>query len=162
MTGRDSDQSSECRRMCACRRNAASPVPSAPGKQLARRTRGAAAWALPSVALVLVPKCPMCIAAYLALGGGLGISLSTAAHLRTALLWLCWSALALLSVRVAVRFAKRGAMKRMTTGLAAAARVALRNRAADIFRIFQCVGRGPPHLHLWLRLFRCAAQTTGI
>jgi hypothetical protein len=59
------------------------------------------------VALALVPKCPMCIAAYLALGGGLGVSLTTAAHLRTAMLWLCWSALALLTVRVAVRFAPR-------------------------------------------------------
>ena len=49
----------------------------------ARRTRGAAAFALPSVALALVPKCPMCIAACLAIGGGFGISVSTAAHLRT-------------------------------------------------------------------------------
>jgi hypothetical protein len=63
----------------------------------------------------------MCIAAYLALGGGLGISLGTAAHLRTALLWLCWSVLALLTVRVAARFAKT----RTTTRAAAAARVAL-------------------------------------
>lgn len=107
MTGRESSgQGSECRPMCACRRIAASPAPSAPGKRLARRTRGAAAWALPSVALALVPKCPMCIAAYLALGGSLGISLSAAAHLRTALLWLCWTALALLTVRIAMRFAR--------------------------------------------------------
>ena len=69
-----------------------------------RRARGAAAWALPSVALALVPKCPMCIAAYLAIGSGLGVSLSTAAHLRAALVWLCWSALAMLVVRVVVRF----------------------------------------------------------
>jgi uncharacterized membrane protein len=46
----------------------------------------------------------MCIAAYLAIGGGLGVSLSTAAHLRTALVWLCWSALAVLAVRVVIRF----------------------------------------------------------
>jgi hypothetical protein len=47
----------------------------------------------------------MCIAAYLAIGGGLGVSLSTAAHLRTALVWLCWSALFLLTVRLLMRFA---------------------------------------------------------
>ncbi len=123
-TGRESGgQSSVCRSMCACRRIAASPVSSAPGKLFARRTRGAAAWALPSVALALVPKCPMCIAAYLALGGGLGISISTAAHLRSALLWLCWSALVLLTVRLTLRFAPT----RMKTRTAAAARVALRN-----------------------------------
>jgi hypothetical protein len=72
-----------------------------------RRTRGAATWALPSVALALVPKCPMCIAAYLAIGGGLGVSLSTAAHLRTALVWLCWGILALLTARTVMRFRTR-------------------------------------------------------
>jgi cytochrome c-type biogenesis protein CcmH/NrfF len=49
----------------------------------------------------------MCIAAYLAIGGGLGVSLSTAAHLRTALLWVCWSVLALLAVRMLLRFRTR-------------------------------------------------------
>jgi hypothetical protein len=72
-----------------------------------RRTRGAAAFALPSIALALVPKCPMCIAAWLALGGGFGISFTTAAHLRTALVCLCWSVLVLLTVRVVMRFRSR-------------------------------------------------------
>jgi hypothetical protein len=77
----------------------------------ARRTRGAAAFALPSIALALLPKCPMCIAAYLAIGGGLGVSLSTAAHLRTALVWLCWSVLVLLAARMAMRLASRSTFK---------------------------------------------------
>jgi hypothetical protein len=97
--------------ICPCRRVAASPpaaaAPIASGRagesQVTRRTRGAAAWALPSVALALVPKCPMCVAAYLAIGGGLGVSFTTAAHLRTALVWLCWSTLALLAVRLVER-----------------------------------------------------------
>jgi small-conductance mechanosensitive channel len=63
----------------------------------------------------------MCIAAYLALGGGLGVSRTTAAHLRTVLVWLCWSVLALLTMRVAVRFAKRRATTRTTKRIAAAA-----------------------------------------
>jgi thiosulfate reductase cytochrome b subunit len=83
-------------------------------RRLVRGTRGAAAWALPSVALALVPKCPMCIAAYLAIGGGLGVSLSTAAHLQTALMWLCWSTLLLLTVRLVMRFTTRR-RGRMTT-----------------------------------------------
>jgi hypothetical protein len=49
----------------------------------------------------------MCIAAYLAIGGGLGVSLSTAAHLRTALVWLCWCMLALLIARMIMRFRAR-------------------------------------------------------
>jgi hypothetical protein len=93
--------------VCACRRKAASPVETAGKKRLARRTRGAASWALPSIALALVPKCPMCIAAYLAIGGSLGVSLSTAAHLRTALVWLCWSVLVLLTARTVMRFRTR-------------------------------------------------------
>jgi hypothetical protein len=99
------------RAICLCRRIAASPPAAAASigsgragaSQVTRRTRGAAAWALPSVALALVPKCPMCVVAYLAIGGGLGVSLTTAAHLRTALVWLCWSTLALLIARLAAR-----------------------------------------------------------
>jgi hypothetical protein len=111
------------RPICPCRRIAASPrrspagdtatadqataAPTVAGRaresQVTQRTRGAAAWALPSVALALVPKCPMCVAAYLAIGSGLGVSLTTAAHLRTALVWLCWSTLALLAVRMVAR-----------------------------------------------------------
>lgn len=93
--------------VCACRRNAISPVEPRRERRLVRRTRGAASWTLPTVALVLVPKCPMCIAAYLAVGGGLGVSLSTATHLRTALVWLCWGVLALLVVRMMMRFRSR-------------------------------------------------------
>jgi hypothetical protein len=95
------------RPICACRREAASPMQPLRERRFVRRTRGAATWALPSVALALVPKCPMCIAAYLAIGGGLGVSLSTAAHLRTALVWLCWGILALLTARTVMRFRTR-------------------------------------------------------
>ena len=102
-------QNTAPRPICACRRNvavaqaAAGPTAAGENRPL-RRTRGAAAFALPSVALALVPKCPMCIAAWLAIGGGFGISITTAAHLRTAVVWLCWSALVLLAARVAMRF----------------------------------------------------------
>lgn len=58
----------------------------------ARRGRELVAWALPSAGLVL-PKCPACLAAYLALWTGLGLSLSTATYLRWAMLFVCIGAL---------------------------------------------------------------------
>ncbi|HEX6772462.1 MAG TPA: hypothetical protein VF126_10590, partial [Acidobacteriaceae bacterium] len=53
------------------------------------------------------PKCPMCIAAWLAIGSGFSIPLTTAAHLRTAFLWLCWGALLVLAARLLVRLVSR-------------------------------------------------------
>ncbi len=42
-----------------------------------RRVREIIAWILPSAILVLVPKCPACLAAHVTLWTGLGLSLST-------------------------------------------------------------------------------------
>ena len=51
------------------------------------RLGGLAAWIGSAAGLALMPKCPACIAAYLALGTGVGISISAAAHLRTAIIF---------------------------------------------------------------------------
>jgi hypothetical protein len=94
--------------ICACRRNAASSIKQEkrPVRRSLHRPFGAAGWTLPSLGLALVPKCPMCIAAWLALAGG-GVSVATAAYLHTSFVWLCWIVLAWMTVRVVMRFGTR-------------------------------------------------------
>jgi hypothetical protein len=53
-----------------------------------RRVREIIAWIVPSAVLVLVPKCPACLAAYVLLWTGLGLSFAAAAYLRWGLLFL--------------------------------------------------------------------------
>lgn len=56
-------------------------------------------WLAPSVLLVLIPKCPTCFAVYIALGTGVGLSVSSATYLRAALLILCLASLLWVAVR---------------------------------------------------------------
>ena len=69
-----------------------------------RRVRGAFAWIFPTAILVLVPKCPACLAAHLTLWTGLGLSFSTATYLRWGLLCLCVISLLFLIVERLDRF----------------------------------------------------------
>ncbi len=64
-------------------------------------------WIVPTVVLALVPKCPMCVAAYIALATGLGVSLSAATWIRTGLIVTCLGALVFLSIRAIARVLTR-------------------------------------------------------
>jgi len=54
---------------------------------------------IPSTILALMPKCPVCLAAYVAVGTGLALTATVAAFLRTALIALSTVWLAYLGVR---------------------------------------------------------------
>lgn len=69
-----------------------------------RRVREIITWIAPSAILALAPKCPACLAAYVMLWTGLGMSLSTAAYLRWALLVVCAGSLLFLLVERLNRF----------------------------------------------------------
>jgi hypothetical protein len=64
------------------------------GPTLPQRSLDAARWIIPGGILAVLPKCPACLAAYFALGTGLGITVSTAAHVRIGLVTLCAASLA--------------------------------------------------------------------
>jgi hypothetical protein len=55
-----------------------------------------ARWSLPALVLALLPKCPACLAAYVALGTGISLSVAAASLLRTSLIGVCIAMLVLL------------------------------------------------------------------
>jgi hypothetical protein len=59
---------------------------------------------VPASVLALIPKCPVCVAAYVAIGTGVAIPVSAASLLRTGTIAACVAALALLAARSIRRF----------------------------------------------------------
>jgi hypothetical protein len=72
-----------------------------------RRSGEIAGWIIPSATLLLLPKCPACVAAYVALFSGVGISVASASNLRSALLILCVAALLFLALKRLPRLASQ-------------------------------------------------------
>ena len=68
------------------------------GSSTSRRLLEGAGWMIPAGVLALLPKCPMCVAAYVAVGTGLTLSATSAGYLRLALLIACGGWLAVMAL----------------------------------------------------------------
>jgi hypothetical protein len=68
-----------------------------------RRGVEAVEWAVPGAILAVLPKCPICIAMYVALATGVGVSVSAATYLRTGTIVVCAASLLFLAVRTVWR-----------------------------------------------------------
>lgn len=65
----------------------------------ARHCLDKSGWLLPTAILTLFPKCPACLALYIALGTGVGLSVTAATYLRIALLLTCVGSLLYLAAK---------------------------------------------------------------
>ena len=66
---------------------------------LARRGFGLAQWIIPGALLVVLPKCPACLAAYVLVWTGVGLSVATVGVFRTLILVCCVTALVCLAAK---------------------------------------------------------------
>ncbi len=92
---------------CCCGPRAPDESPALPLRSdasIGRRAMELAGWLIPGTLLAFFPKCPLCVAGYVALATGLGISLTAATYLRWTLLVLCLASLGFMAVRHAGRW----------------------------------------------------------
>jgi len=79
--------------MAGCCRAGEAPRP------LARRLSGVAASAAPGLVLALLPKCPLCLAAWVAMTTGISLSSTAAAGVRGGIVAACFATVALVAMR---------------------------------------------------------------
>jgi hypothetical protein len=65
-----------------------------------RRSLDLTAKVIPVAILAVLPKCPACLAAYVAFGTGIGLSLTTATYLRLSLIVACVASLIFFLVKM--------------------------------------------------------------
>ena len=82
-------------------------------RSMRRRVTAFAQWAVPIAALAMIPKCPACLAGYVLLFSGIGLSIPAATAARWCLIAACIVAIGWLAVR-----AGRRALTRLTCACA--------------------------------------------
>ena len=82
-----------------CRRTPHTHCEAGPQRTKLPRAREVAEWIVPGTLLALMPKCPMCLVAYVALCSGLTMTSSSAHILMRTLTALCIGTLALFVIR---------------------------------------------------------------
>ena len=65
-----------------------------------RRSLDVTAKVIPVAILAVLPKCPVCVAAYVALGTGIGLSLTAATYLRLSIIVACVASLIFLVAKM--------------------------------------------------------------
>jgi hypothetical protein len=77
------------------------PKCAAESRLFRRRVARIAGMVLPGILLAVMPKCPMCFVAYAAAFTGIGLSVTAAIYLRSALILLCVACLTAVAISVA-------------------------------------------------------------
>ena len=85
-----------------------------PQRRFTRRLTEAAGWALPGVLVAVLPKCPACVAAWLAIAG-IGLSAPAAGRLRSLILILGLVPMLYLAAKAGIR--ARQARRRAASGM---------------------------------------------
>ena len=81
---------------------------SLPTRSKVRRAKDAGEWGAPTLVLFLLPKCPICVAVYVATFTGIGLSIEAATWVRNSMLAVCVLAVVLLAARLLRRYLVQG------------------------------------------------------